>query len=500
MPLIDPNFAGIDVNDPTLGVGTSLTPLDSDRDGLVTADDLRNPVALHLPGNTDTFLVTTADDLAVYAALLESTANARFQTGLFDSEKPFPGDAATTWIAENHSELVRTSPVQQDTDFGIEVLAVRETATGFSLLCKDEFLNDGYGGYFFTLEIADNPELMKIEINGQVLELNATPHDADTAEWRAELLKGLFGLFTRTIPELSAPVQNASRDRMEALMLRADTAPPTPVDAKGNANAALTRRISTIKEGQSPLVATHSVTIFGQKRSLKFHAETGLTEDEKSVLAAAMRDVPSCLWETLDKNKKLATLKFELVAEDIPPAWSPANWGGLYEPSLNMILIPRNYLTDEYRTILPKIFSHELTHRLLFPLDADSFLAGYFTEVKNSVPNCLVNPAVSPYALVSADEFISECVVAYFNGETDASPFTGRFKGPRSRAELREKNPEIYLALRLFFESESPYFADRSVFHKPMLVRLKTLLASANAAQCLNPAAKPSDIAKALGG
>lgn len=54
--------------------------------------------------------------------------------------------------------------------------------------------------------------------------------------------------------------------------------------------------------------------------------------------------------------------------------------------------------------------------------------------------------------------------MAYLNGEVDQNPVVNPGHGPKSRLELRTKQPTIYLACRLFFEEGSPAHANPNIF------------------------------------
>ena len=106
---------------------------------------------------------------------------------------------------------------------------------------------------------------------------------------------------------------------------------------------------------------------------------------------------------------------------------------------------------------------------------------------------------MSAYALKDCAEFFAESAVAYLTGEVDENLFDKALHGSKSRAELRAKNPELYLAMKLFFEPDSPFFADLDCFSITSKCVIDNLLSSVYHDFFLDPNTSAAQIAAVYG-
>lgn len=502
MPVLDTRYDAITLQDAAdAGLTAALSPYEADGDGALDFTELYGGGSFLVPRGDAYFSITTQTDFRTYAALVASAASIKRQTGAaFLAQRTcFEAHDAASWLFSAGARLSRDTALASTYDGDVEICEVATVAGKTTLYCRDLATRDSYGGYFFSVTLAEDPDAIRIEINGHSIDPNKFSEEAATETWRGQILTALYSLFSNATLPLPGTLYTVARDRFEILMLRANpglaiAAPAGPLTAPD-----VLARADEIDAGKSPLAAEAIVARGGQKKyPLMFCAETPLTAAESKTLQGAVDAVPPELWDALEKNGKLALLKFEFVTPEIAGAWSPSGWGGLYEKRLNKIFFLRGYVAAGHESFLADFFVHELSHRLELLVPSNSFLGSYFNAKKALIPTANENPFVSPYAAGSAGEFIAESIVAYFNGTQDAPPIIGKNYGQRTREELCRKTPELYLALRLFFEKDSSWASDVRVFNEENLIKYQRLLVS-NAIDALSPATTAAALARALG-
>lgn len=502
MPFLDARYDTITLQDAAdAGLTAVLSPYDGDGDGELDFTELYGSGSFLVPRGDAYFAITTQTDFRTYAALVTSAANIKRQTGAaFLAQRTcFEAHDAASWLFSAGARFSQDAVLATAFDGDVEVCEIATVAGKTTLYCRDLATRDSYGGYFFSVTLVEDPDAIRIEINGQKINPNVVSTENAMESWRGQILTALYSLFSNTTLPLPGTLYTAARDRFEILMLRAN--PALAIEAPPGMPTApdVLARAKEIDAGKSPLAAKAVVARGGQKNyPLIFCAETPLTAAENKTLQGAVDLVPAALWDALDQTGKMAQLKFEFVAPEIAGAWSPSGWGGLYEKRLNKIFFLRGYVADGRESFLADFFVHELSHRLELLVPPDSFLGSYFNAKKALIPTANENPFVSPYAAGSAGEFIAESIVAYFNGDQDAPPIIGKNYGQRTRGELCRKTPELYLALRLFFEKDSPRANDVRVFSQENMPKYQRLLVS-RTIDALSPATTVAALASALG-
>lgn len=502
MPVLDARYDAITLKDAAdAGLTAVLSSYEADGDDALDFTELYGRGGFLVPRGDAYFSITTQTDFRTYAAMVASAASIKRQTGavFLSRQVCFEAHDAASWLFDAGERLSQNGAVATAFDGDVEVCEVLTVAGKTTLYCRDLALRDSYGGYFFSVTLAEDPDAIRIEVNGRSIDPNKGSEDLVTEAWRGQILTALYSLFSNATIPLPEALYTVARDRFEILMLRAN--PSLAIAAPPGAPTApeVLARAKDIDAGNSPLAARAIVARGSQKNHpLVFCAETPLTAAESKTLQGAVNLVPAVLWDALDQTSKMALLKFEFVAPEIAGAWSPSGWGGLYEKRLNKIFFLRGYVADGSEEFLADFFVHELSHRLELLAPSDSFLGSYFDTKKKLIPTANENPFVSPYAAGSAGEFIAESIVAYFNGAQDAPPIVGKNYGQRTREELRRKTPELYLALRLFFEKDSPWASDVRVFNQENMPKYQRLLAS-NTIDALSPTTTAATLAAALG-
>jgi hypothetical protein len=180
----------------------------------------------------------------------------------------------------------------------------------------------------------------------------------------------------------------------------------------------------------------------------------------------------------------LSGIKIAVLDDDVMDAGRGAAAGAAYDKFTHKMAIRRSSLIPDNSNNLQGQLKHEWGHAIFSATgelistvgtwielgaktveDSDVyFINNLFVETKRAAATKPEFSSVSLYSLDNARDFFTECVVAYINGEEDQSPYFDAVHGPKSRAELRQYLPEMYLALQLFLEPESRYFGDGEIF------------------------------------
>lgn len=233
-------------------------------------------------------------------------------------------------------------------------------------------------------------------------------------------------------------------------------------------NIPLMERHERFAKNLSPVRLQYTLT---ENIKVPVQSEKELSPEEVAILDGAFEKLPKPFVQALEAQGVLDDLKFEVVEDDIIESKSASWIAWHYKQKIHF---KRSYLQSEY---FDSVLIHELGHA--FPFTNKKYLFDdYYQFKKADFENESMNPFVTPYALKTSGEMLSESLEAYFLPDENILWRQSYFVGPCSRDELREKNPLLYLAFQLYFQPDSPFFGNDVVFLDESSEALEHLLNS----------------------
>lgn len=450
-----------------------LEPLDADHDGRLEFNELLGQNLL-TPSLASSVAIEKESDFLLYKRLVES---AKATSGLWkfldsyeeDAFRGREGRPAEEWVADEGHALLENPRLGAPWQSNSDLLDIAPFEDGFELLFESG-RTQNHDRFFFTVNLNRDPCENSVLVGDLLFQLDEFLPAPALEDFRKQLLKDLYVTLTVPLTGLPNNFRHEQRDRIEALMIQANPDLISVYKQKDTAenttpSPELKKRVAQSLTNVMPL--RKPLCALGPNACLPvpLRSETPLSAAERSRLEAGWAGIPDALIKTAVMNgvisNEAASLSLEVVEKDILKGMG-FNWAGaLYHPSLNKIFLSRSYLNNARETYLARLLIHELAHSLNSRIP--NFFDAYFLDVRAQL-NEKANPAVTPYALNAASENFAENVVAYFVGEEDNNPGVCATCGPVSRAELRQKQPEMYVAIKLFFDESSPVFGEPSVF------------------------------------
>lgn len=342
---------------------------------------------------------------------------------------------------------------------------------------------DGQDEYPFIIHVYDDLDEMQVQLEDDVFNLNHICLTPEGEDWRLELFTALFVMFSEDLNCFEAPAQDRYRDRFEAQMMDIqERARSQPVASTASHTRTvfdpivITPRYQRMRKKTNPdrepaLELAGLSTVYHKP----WKSEQILPEEEIVDIHGAFSFLPVEMVEALEVQGRLPGLTIEILEDDIMDARMGDSLA-FHSWTDNYIGFKRSYIQSATIYRVGATVIHEFAHAL-HPRGDDVFLADYQRSLATHI-DYRYYPFVSPYARKDEWEFFAESVVAYFNGEMDYEPIQDRLRGPRDRNELRRKAPEIYLAILLYLEADSLYFADKEVFTSDSLITIRELMAT----------------------
>jgi hypothetical protein len=435
---------------------------------------------LPTPLYEDTFIVRDDLDWSVYVALVWSAINTRFALSISQHDIT-EEDSAEGWIQEDAVDLMGEISLSTHYNCAFEIIACKEVSNGYRLLMKYNDPETAYGDYFFTVGLNEDAHFDDFELGGAVFLFSEKINNLKLIALKALLLKDLHVLLTTTphvdpLTEVDDDIQEEHYEFLEAKMIEANpdmihlyqSSAATPTEEP---NAKMKKRIAHSKENLMPIRLSLTGNALNTCYALDCRSELPLNSDEIKCLSEVVDSLPETLVESLMRQGQIThndlSLSIEIMENDLFVATGYPWAGAYYNANLNKISVRRDQLSCDVVT-LSRLFIHEFSHAI--PIanhkDANFFVHTHWNNARQELNqgHHEFNRCVTPYALNTHFEMFAESTVAYFADEDDLDPWYTPNKGPCSRAELRKKQPELYLALCLFYDEDSPLLGDLSCF------------------------------------
>ena len=513
----------------------SLQKLDADGNHKLTDDEAYGAVlATPLTGNT--VKINTAQDLKLYDRLLHSAVNARpyarfaaTARGAKASTEPVAED----WAIENE-ELYPENHGAALYDH-LQMIDVRSSDKATQILFRNENSTDDT--FYFSVNIPDNLNAgpttpMTIEFNGNHMQLKELEKSSDPRFLKLEhdLLETLLAIlydknFAAYFPNGFS--KNTS-ESLEALLFQSRALPPdiNSTDTARSPNSDLLISEKRVYSNQNPIVSVVKLAGVDEDYPIGLRGGTPkapLTDKEILRTQQLLKQIPKNLLGVLAINDDtMKDFSIEIVEDNVMDVAVEPGIPGKCCNWLHKFLLRRSILSETSLytdSKMRQLMTHELGHSL-FPNSFDSsipmaehpqsevllltlnymltgttpnnsasqpkyFLNDYFADLTKQALVDRRLPSLGIYSLENLSEFIAECTAAYFKGETDEETYS-MTNGTLSRAELRDKLPEMYLAMTLLFEEDSPYFGSLDLFSKKSKAIYDAILTSDQAAHCLD--------------
>lgn len=522
-------------------IAEPLNDLDLDGDRLVTDEEAGGTI-LAAPLSGDTIEISTPQDLEFYDKLLHSAVNARpfarFASSVHGA-KQLASPTAENWaITDNEA-----SPDEHGLYCGnLNMLDVRCSDKATELLFRRD--DEEMGALYFSVMIPDDlgkgaVTPITIEFNGARMLLKDLEKSGDTDF--LQLKRDVLGTLLAILPDkrwadyFPDGFSAKTAEYLEALSFQSSTLPPpTSHQAESATKKPDSDTIKRVYSNQNPVIATTKIAGLAANYPVGIrhdNARAPLTDLE----LARTRDILNLLSKNqvgvLAKHGTMNNFTVEIVDDDVMDAAEGPQFAGKYCNWLHKVLIRRSTLSDNAYTdpTLRSLFTHELGHGL-FPNDFDSsikelpltefssqmvmdkltgakynitesrpeyFLTDYLADLTLKAKVAKRLPSIDIYSLKNVAEFLAQCSVAYLTGEANDASYLSSDHGVLSRAELREKLPEMYLAFKLFYEPDSPYFGDLDLFSKKSKTIYDTILTSDHATPYLDKNTPVADLVDA---
>ena len=467
-----------------LALAEELSLADKNNDGSLSYSEIKDQGITELPTPLleNNFVIHDELDWSVYAALVQSAVNTAYAVQLNPHNPTIENDLIAEdkvegWISRNSQDLMSDTAVSSNTACAFEIIDYKPMDTGYRLLMKYDDPNSISGDYFLTVGLNDQVQLDDFELGGAVFLFSETVNNAQVAFLKAQLLKDLHVLLTDPLPEISIDFQKDQFEFLEAKMIEANPGMVTVYDKQPSSQGSLSDakmqvRIEKSEKNLQPVRTCLTGSALDTCYGFDCRSESVLNDAEKDLLSQTLDSLPAELIECLMRNDKVTndsrSLSLEIMDDDLFIAASGYPWAGAYYDSTsNKVYIRRDQLTSDLE-VFSRLLIHEFAHAIpvLQNTEANFFIWNYWKDIRKDMKEkpYEFNRCVTPYALNSHGEMFAENTVAYFAGEEDQEPWYSPSHGPCSRSELREKEPEIYLAMRLFYDEDSPIMGDLSCF------------------------------------
>lgn len=453
----------------------SLDALDKNRDGFVNFDEAKGH-ALILPDSFDFIDIADEKDFDHYQKILISHHN----TGkiIFNETLSFAGSAVQvdrpfgspeSWYHLKWKEIEERGHFSRYAEFWLLDFFAQEGVWHFLFRCDKEGDEDDS---FFVLSVPEDLDQMEIQFSQTRHNLNDKPNHESLKDLIKNFLGKAFSLFTTNFTWLEKDRREKLADRLEALTLAMEENAQKPalkaMPDKSTLPRELAERLDMIENHRDRLFCRliHYKTSSGQSYPIWLSFEKALGQDEIEKAKFFLKSLPEYLIKALSNKGLLSEKKkLELEIRENDLFNFKFDTAAAFHTAPGLVVFRKSVFKGLSQNFLRSIFIHELGHALFLVASREDWKK-YYRQVKGRTDRKL-NFFPSIYGSRDAIEFFAESVVAYVNGEEDPSPYSIPVYGRRDRRELREKTPELYLALRLYLEpddGQNSFFADSSLF------------------------------------
>lgn len=482
-----------------------LEALDVNANGRVDYETEALCQTLLTPNGLDEIVIIDEGSWQTYLALVYSAKNvsAFLPRGILER----PQITAEEWLVAESESLRLTGPLKVLDGRRFELADLKLIAGEYHLLLQ--FYADLPEDRFsFTVRLPaahseiKNP-VVELEFNGSVFSFTSLLEGRSTAGMAQALLKDLILLFCTEVPGMDDGFRLEQHDRFEATfyqLKRYIVPAPRGFFPDPDTLLALRERVKLSENDLMPGDGAVTVRSPQGPRRVPILSEKSLSDGEFEDLQKLLGSVPAALYGILDANGVMPVLRVEVIEDDLMDFYQDADTVAVYDKQAVKLYVRRSSLKHG-EPYLQDLLTHELLHGV-FPVSGwDKYFPGkavynrlrygswfgvedsdyYFLNelYEKAVQAGIVArifPSVTIYSLDNVFEFFAECALAYLKGEMDANPWVQVTHGPLSRAELRDKLPEMYFALKLFFEPGSPYYGNHEVFSQASKERIAAVL------------------------
>ncbi|MBF0104954.1 MAG: hypothetical protein HQM16_06465 [Deltaproteobacteria bacterium] len=458
-----------------------LAPLDVNKDNAVEFGEAKDHT-LSLAHQSLSFAIKSELDFNLYKKLVYSEDH---NASLFDPQKIRAvgalcsgADTAEQWVFGARKDSGSAKPLKEYKEFKLLDCKKNQTTDSYALLVKYDCTDEKDDAYLIV-NLEQDPVETTVSAGGMTYASQdpACCHEM-LESFMAKLWASLFVMMVRPVTTIPEALRIAYRDYFEARMVqtrpRDSTASPINPDGPLHATQELKARYKKSDRGATPFEReAYTLNGISREHTKQIQAERALTKDEARILSQAFKLLPAELVDVLAKKNLLENTQIEIVEDDIMDLLGTRAiiYTKMADPRFcsetdtscldKTIKIRRSFLNRVTPHQLVRNLTHELGHVIepvgdgyRFNLDK-FFIPSYFDKLRTQL-SMWYNPFVSPY-FENKMEFFAESLLAFFEGEEDMAPEESAFGGPIDRSELRQKQPELYLAFRLFFEDTSDH-------------------------------------------
>lgn len=460
-----------------------LNALDADESGGLVFTEVAG-AAIATPDGTSTVVIAAEQDWdVVYQSMAQSQINGQSYARFAASSTRTHTITAQAWLAEDAS-LIDVPVIKTATKPGNNRELPLTDLCDVKMISGDCYFLMHYRGkvadedYYYTLRLpkeGSDSRLscgVSVEFSGRVIDLRRAMASEKGQEWHfaLDVASDLAAILSTPIAGVPDSLRTSHAEHLETMLFQGqyldDLNKSTPVPEESATNG-VKFRTAWSDWGLNSLYKTYSVAGLHFSYDIPIYAENPddrpLTDQEGRGLIQAMQKVPAVLYDAVKKNDP-RPLEFEILEDEVMTAFMQTPFViGCYVPNSHKVFVRRSMVSSP---ALSWTIIHELSHAAYIPRDEpDDAVQYYYYTARTKAAAGKDSSAVCLYAYTNANDFFAESAVSYLNGEEDPLPIESRAHGEHSRAELRKKCPEMYLAMKLFFEADSPYCGDKSVFN-----------------------------------
>lgn len=489
---------------------SDLQALDANHDHRLTFKEAQG-AQLTTPGESHPFDIYSEKDWRTYTKIISSwchTTRAAQRFGRVQSYANGHEVSAETWLVARETLL---NEVSTDRDSGITtkgffVEDTLDAPEGHYLLVRFQY-DCEEEDFYLTLKLPKKsdpsvPTTATLELGGQVYSVaELLVNSGEAGNPYTAYMKLLGRMLNEPVAGIPDDVRLLEARKFEALVYQASLKPTEKTQSTAETVSKkdlspLKERFDQYKSGQWSEQGFVNVMDAGSVYTLPVVAERSLSETEHKTLAYALEAMPDSLMGVLAIDGTLQSITIGVVNDDVMDAAKSSTVGAEYDKYTHQLTIRRSALADTDSAMLIGQLKHEFGHAIfsatgeyfsttlqqigqgakIVEESDDYFIQDFYRETQERAATSPVLPTVSLYSLNVAADFFTECVVAYLNGEEDVEPYDDPAHGPKTRAELREYQPEFYVALMLFLEPASSYYGDKEIFKQESRLVINKIL------------------------
>lgn len=338
---------------------------------------------------------------------------------------------------------------------GIKLLSFDSGRDGFEITLQQK-PDDLLPRHDMTISILPDMPQIDLHLDGVVTDISERQMTVDQESFRMSLLKALFVLFSTPIGEIPDQQRRDVLDSIEAIMMFSsdDVYLPkhmeSPVSSASEMTGKVKVRYDRTSNFTNPRVTPDLVlSASDDSVAIVWRSEKSVSQKISEKIQKAMDRIPVALVDAMIREGKLETLKVEVIEDDLVDL-RVKNALAFHQSGINLVGLRRSYVNQASVEQIASTIMHEFAH-VIHPRQSDNYIQPYYHALLDQQSDSYY-PFVSTYARYTEYEFFAESTVAYFNGEVDSIPANELLRGPRDRRELREKTPEIYLSLMIYFD------------------------------------------------